>query len=81
MHPLFWISKPGSEFRLSDGSHAGYPAASRVSVISQPVIGPLPGGRPRVYGVAFSPDGKFLATADADGTVRLGAPPKLSSAP
>lgn len=31
----------------------------------------LPGHTGRVYGVAYSPDGKLLATASADGTARL----------
>ena len=40
----------------------------------QAVGGPLPAGAGSagsVSGVAFSPDGKLLATADADGTVRI----------
>jgi WD40 repeat protein len=38
----------------------------------KPIGGPPPGHRDHVFDIAFSPDGKALATACKDGTVQPG---------
>ena len=37
----------------------------------EPLGGPLNGGAAQVWSVAYSPDGRTLASADLDGTVQL----------
>ncbi|MGW3647835.1 nSTAND1 domain-containing NTPase [Streptomyces sp. NPDC000878] len=69
-------SDPSLSAQLSLVAHALRPddASTRsrlVSIVNTPLATPLTGHTGAVYLTTFSPDGKLLATASYDGTVRL----------
>jgi WD40 repeat protein/transcriptional regulator with XRE-family HTH domain len=69
-------TNPVTARRLAVAAWAVFPTGQAASAITtllaeQEQQGMLPADSSNVFAVAFSPDGKLLASADADGTVRL----------